>query len=180
MKRAVLMLAALLALAGCASRETVFRPESVAAAADSPFQVSGRLSIRVDGKGQMAGFDWQHALARDELSVNTPLGSTVARLTRDETGVTLESDGKIWHAPDVEALTERRLGWPLPLGNLVWWIRGRPAPGEPAVIDADGSLLQQGWRIRFTSDADHPSAYPSRVDLDRDNLSIRIVTNHWQ
>jgi outer membrane lipoprotein LolB len=180
MRRFLLVLAALAALAGCASRETVFRPDMALVTADAPFQTSGRLSVKVDGKGQMANFDWHHSPLRDELSVNTPIGSTVARLTRDASGVTLDADGKTWRAPDVEALTEARLGFTLPLGNLAWWIRGRPAPGEPAAYDADGSLEQQGWRIRFTSDADHPSPYPKRVDLDRDNLSIRIVTDHWQ
>lgn len=174
------MLAALLTLAGCASRETVFRPDATSAAADTPFRTSGRLSVRIDGKGQMANFDWQHAPGRDELAVNTPVGSTVARLTRDASGVTLDTDGKTWHAPDVEGLTEARLGWTLPLGNLAWWIRGRPAPGVPAQFGADGSLLQQGWIIRFAAEDGSPSPYPKRIDLERDRLSIRIVTDHWQ
>lgn len=180
MKRLMCVLAALVALGGCASHETVFRPDAGSGMADTPFTTSGRLSVRVDGKGQMANFEWQHSAARDELSVNTPVGSTVARLTRDADGVALDADGKTWRAPDVEALTEARLGWRLPLGNLAWWIRGRPAPGVPAVLGEDGSLQQQGWHIRFVSEADQPSPYPKRIDLERDNLSIRIITYRWQ
>lgn len=180
MKR-LLTLLLLAGLAGCASQETVFRTEVPAAAqADTPFNASGRLSVRLDGKGQVANFEWSHALDGDVLSVNTPIGTTVARLVRNQQGVTLESDGKTWHAPDVESLTESRLGWPLPLGNLVWWIRGRAAPGVPLKLGQDGSLQQQGWQIHFTADADSKSPYPKRVDLDRDNLSIRLVTYRWQ
>lgn len=168
-------------LCGCASQETVFRPATSAGAQqDAPFAVSGRMSVQVDGKGQVANFDWSHAVERDELSVNTPIGTTVARLVRDATGVTLVSDGKTWQAPDVETLTAERLGWPLPLGNLVWWVRGKAAPGVPLALAADGALQQQGWTIRFTREADSSSPYPKRIDLVRDNLSIRLVTSHWQ
>jgi outer membrane lipoprotein LolB len=168
-------------LAGCASQETLFRPQLPAAAQeDSAFTTSGRLSIKIDGKGQVANFEWSHAPARDELAVNTPIGTTVARLVRDSQGVSLEADGKTWRAPDVEALTAMRLGWTLPLDNLVWWIRGRAAPGVPLAFAADGSLLQQGWQIHFTSEAGSTSPYPKRVDLVRDNLNIRLVTYRWQ
>jgi outer membrane lipoprotein LolB len=181
MKRLPLLLL-LAMLSACASHEAVFRAQLPQAAQqqDQPFNVSGRLSVQVDGKGQVANFEWTHSPARDELSVNTPIGSTVARLTRDADGVTLEADGKHWQAPDVETLTESRLGWRLPLGNLVWWLRGRAAPGVPLTLSEDGSLLQQGWRIRFTADSTNPGPYPKRVDLERDNLSIRLVTYRWQ
>ena len=55
-------------LCGCASQETVFRPATSAGAQqDAPFAVSGRMSVQVDGKGQVANFDWSHAVERDEL-----------------------------------------------------------------------------------------------------------------
>jgi outer membrane lipoprotein LolB len=71
------------------------------------------------------------------------------------------------------------LGWTLPLGNLVWWIRGLPAPDEPYRFADDGSLTQQGWTIRFVSDADVPSPYPKRVDMQRDRLTLRLLPQNW-
>ncbi|MBV8047477.1 MAG: outer membrane lipoprotein LolB [Paludibacterium sp.] len=178
----VLWLAVALLLAGCATQETLFRPAApqTAGMADTPFSVSGRLSVNMNGHGNTANFEWAHSVASDDLSINTPVGTTVAHLSRDASGVTLESDGQTWRAPDVERLTQARLGWTLPLSNLVWWIRGQAAPDVPAQFDADGSLLQQGWRIRFLADADNPSPYPKRVDLARDDLTIRLVTYRWQ
>ncbi|BEV73277.1 MULTISPECIES: lipoprotein insertase outer membrane protein LolB [unclassified Paludibacterium] len=168
-------------LSACASKEALFRPTAgQQSSVDSPFSVSGRLAVDMAGRGHTANFEWTHSVASDELSVNTPVGTTVARLQRDAAGVTLQADGKTWQAPDVESLTQARLGWPLPLGNLVWWIRGRPAPGETEAYDAEGNLLQQGWRIRFLSDPDAASPYPKRVDLSRDDLTIRLVTYRWQ
>lgn len=177
MRRAAILALALL-LGGCAS-EAVFRPQTVVSSADEPFSVSGRLAVRVGDKGQSANFSWSHSAGRDELSVNTPIGTTVARLTRDAAGVVLVADGKTHQAPDVETLTDEVLGWPLPLANLVWWIRGRAAPGEAVAQSADGALLQQGWTIRFAAEEGSASPYPKRVDLARDDITIRLVTHSW-
>ena len=102
----VVVLAGSLLLAGCAT-ETVFRPAGTvsAAAQDRPFTVSGRISVNMDGKGSVGQFDWAHQPQADLLSVNSPLGSTVAQLRRDATGVTLLADGKSWQAANVEDLT---------------------------------------------------------------------------
>jgi outer membrane biogenesis lipoprotein LolB len=67
----------------------------------------------------------------------------------------------------------------LPLDNLAWWIRGRSAPGQEMATSADGSLLQQGWQIHFQA-GDQGSAVPKRVDLVRENLKIKLVTDQWQ
>ncbi|MBV8680037.1 MAG: outer membrane lipoprotein LolB [Aquitalea sp.] len=173
------MLAGSLLLAGCAS-EMQFRPTAVTATTqDKPFNVSGRIAVNMDGKGSVGQFDWNHSPERDQLSVNSPLGTTVAQLQRDASGVSLQADGKRWQAADVEALTSDVLGWTLPLGNLVWWIRGLPAPGTPYQLAADGSLEQQGWTIRFISDADAPGPYPKRVEMQRDKLSLRLLPQSW-
>jgi outer membrane lipoprotein LolB len=166
---AMAWLAGSLLLTGCAT-ETVFRPTATSSAqGDQAFNVSGRISVNMDGKGSVGQFDWAHRLNDDLLSVNSPLGTTVARLQRDPAGVSLQADGKTWQATDVESLTQDVLGWTLPLGNLVWWIRGLPAPDAPYQFAADGSLAQ----------LDHPlcqrcrrtSLYPKRVDMQRDRLT---------
>lgn len=174
-----LILVLSLAVTGCATREAVFMP-SVTQSADQPFSVSGRLSVNLDGKGHVANFEWQHRPERDQLAINSPLGNTVAEVVRDADGVTLRSDGKAWQAPDVESLTEKTLGWPLPLSGLAWWVRGMPVPGEASEVRPDGELLQQGWRIRFVREAESGEPYPKRVDLARDGLTVRVVTRDWR
>ncbi len=174
------LVAVLAGLAGCAN-EAVWRPVlEQRDAVDVPFTVEGRLSVSLDGKGQLANFDWSHQPPHDELNVKTPLGSTVARLSSGPAGVVLTSDGKDYTANDVDTLTEQQLGFPLPMANLAWWVRGRAAPGIPSETLADGALLQQGWQIRFVRDVDSPSPYPKRIDLVRDRLSLRLVLQNWR
>src|SRR5207244_1945489 len=109
----------------------------------------------------------------------SPAGSTVARLTRDASGVQLQSGGKTRQAADVQQLTADALGWELPLDNLAWWIRGQAAPGIASATSSDGSLQQQGWQIRFVV-GEPGSAVPKRVDMMREGLSIKLVTDQWQ
>lgn len=146
---------------------------------DQPFDVSGRLAVNFEGKGHVAGFDWQHTLEDDQLAIKSPIGNTVASLHRDRHGVTLLADGREQFADDVETLTERQLGWPLPLSGLVWWVRGHPAPQFPFTMTAEGHLQQQGWLIRITRDAAN-LVQPRRVELEREGMSIRLVLSDWR
>ncbi|RXZ44791.1 lipoprotein insertase outer membrane protein LolB [Crenobacter cavernae] len=174
-------LALVATLTACATVERPFvpGPESTAQRpADTPFAAAGRIAVNADGRGHYGNFEWQHRAERDELSILSPVGSTVARLTRDDSGVALEADGQTRRAPDVETLTADALGYPLPLENLAWWIRGLAAPGVPVEKTADG-IEQEGWRIRFIAD-DAGGPVPRRVELARDGLSIKLVTHRWQ
>lgn len=175
----MLGLALVLLLAGCATPQA-FPPVPVSSVAqDTPFQARGRISVNYDGKGQYGNFSWNHSAARDELDLLSPLGNTVARISRDASGVQLQSGGKTQQAADVAQLTAAALGWALPLDNLAWWIRGRAAPGIVAASGSDGSLQQQGWQIRFTA-GEAGSVVPRRVDMTREGLTIKLVTDQWQ
>lgn len=146
---------------------------------DQPFAVSGRLAVNYQGKGHNAGFDWQHKPEQDAIIFKTPLGNAVASLLRETGGVYLQADGQTRWAPDVETLTERQLGWPLPLSGLIWWVRGHPAPQADYRYDADGTLWQQGWQIRLFRDAEQKNL-PRRLELVRDDLTIRLVLSDWK
>lgn len=179
MKRSRWLVSACLLLAACATTPEIAQPMPAPAAnvVDSPFSVSGRLAVSYQGKGHVANFDWQHAAGSDQLDVRTPIGTTVASLTRNADGVRLVADGQERQAVDVESLTEATLGWPLPLSNLAWWARGLAAPGIAAVQADDGRLQQQGWLIRNLKDA--ATSLPRRLELEREGLSIRLVFSAW-
>lgn len=175
-----LALAAALLLPGCAQLSAPPQPVPVLETALDHFSISGRLSVKVDGRGHYSNFDWTRLNGRDEVAVNTPLGQTVAQLVRDEGGVCLMARGRTRCAPDTEALTEAELGWPLPLDNLGYWVAGVPAPG-PVERNAEG-FHQQGWTVKladFQSTDSGPR--PGRVVLIRDDrLEIRLAIHAWR
>ncbi len=77
------------------------------------------------------------------------------------------------------------LGWSLPLGLLIDWLRGRPSPQAPtadAVRDRMGSLKefrQLGWQVSFERASRAPAdAPPRRITAQRPGYRVRVAV--WE
>jgi len=154
---------------------------------------SGKFSLVVSGSERQDTMSGRFALTVDPaaasvtLDLSTPLGTTVARITSTPQGAQLAvpaSGGlRTEQGPDPDALSQRVLGWSMPVSGIRDWIEGRPAPGRPYRItaaDAGGSLLEQdGWSIRL--DPRGPDGRIHRLDLNRGpvgdapSVSLRVV-----
>jgi outer membrane lipoprotein LolB len=156
-------------------------------AAQSAFSVAGRLSARHGDDAFAAGFHWQHDPQRDVIDLTSPLGQTVALLQGGRDRVELRNaNGQVTSADTWPALTERGLGWPLPVEGLAFWIQGAPRPGARFTAERDASgrlsvLRQDGWTIAyqaFVSDAN--AARPARMTLGYPEVELRVVIDTWQ
>ena len=185
-------LAALLALAGCGAvpiRPTV-ATDPLARAAIAAFDgwhATGRVAVRAGGEGFHANFDWRQAGGRGELAVRGPFGAGAARISVDPVRIRIESGSE----PPFEALAPfaalepavtARLGFPLPLEPLRYWVLGVPAPELPSAgVGAD--FDQSGWHVavtEFAAVAGAPGPLPARLELTRSSTRIRLVVDHWQ
>jgi outer membrane lipoprotein LolB len=178
--RALLTLAAALWLAACASVAT--RDEA------GPFDLVGRVFVGYDGRSFSSNLRWNHEMGVDQIWLMSPLGQTLAYIEDGPTGATLTSaDQQVYHAASVESLTDRALGWALPLAELRYWVRGAEAPGVPAQDvqrATDGPLLeltQKDWHITFTPPAPgNPDRRPQRLQITRGSQQIRLVIDQWR
>lgn len=147
------------------------------------FQLSGRLAARYQGESFTGNLTWSHARAGDEMLIASPLGQGVARIVRHGEGVTLRTaEPREYHAADAESLTQKVLGFRLPLAGLGDWVRARPAPDEPFDIErsADGrvrSLQQRGWKIEYL---DYQGELPSRMRLVYPGVELRLAITQWK
>jgi outer membrane lipoprotein LolB len=171
------------AFAGCAAPGgPAPAPERVANA----FAIDGRVAVRYGEESLSGRIAWTHAPDRDDLRLASPLGNQLAEIVRDPGGVTLtDSAQSRFGAPDVETLTEQRLGWRLPLGGLIDWVRARPGVGGDAQRDGAGRLTrlrEAGWDIAFDY-ADDTARLPRRLIMGYDRserpLEIRLVIDNW-
>lgn len=175
---------AALALSACAGLSPPPAP-AAAAVVDEPFALSARLSARRDAQGAAAHLDWAHEPGRDTIEFATPMGSTLARLSRDSAGALVElADGRTIAESRADALAERTLGFALPIDGLAWWIRGVARPGSAHAAERDSRgraivLAQDGWTVVYTY-ADEGSARPSRIDARFPGLDVRIVVDEWR
>ena len=171
---------ALLALAGCALMPPAPPVVGAKPVTVTIFQLTGRISVIQNGAGFFGSFHWRHRPGRDVILLFTPLGQGVARLTRDRTGVTLMTADKRYVARDPEQLTEKVLGWRLPLGGLPYWVRGLPAPSAGGIATV-GRLAQDGWRIEWDDyRAVDGFRLPGEVTLQQGKLRVKLVIDQWR
>lgn len=175
-RRAAWLAAALLA-AACAS----FDPAPPAGPLE--FQLRGRLAARFGDESFTGNVSWRHAAHGDEMLITTPMGQGVARIVRAPEGVLLRTaEPREYHAPDAEALTEKVLGFRLPLAGLGDWVRGRPSPGAPSHMEKSGDgrprvLAQSGWRIEYL---EYDGERPRQLRLTYPGVELRFVIRQWE
>lgn len=170
-------------LAGCAVAPRVPLPADTAAIRD--FELSGRVAVRLEGRGYSARLRWQHRDSRDALWLYSPVGSVLARLTvAANSAVLTTADQATFHSSDVQELTREVLGWDLPLEGLQHWVVARPDPHAP-IEDARRdprdrlkSLRQRDWTISYLAYA-ADSGLPSSMALQYGDLQLKLVIDRW-
>jgi outer membrane lipoprotein LolB len=192
MSRRLALLAVLAGLAGCQAlpSRAVAGPDVAAQAAIAglgAWHATGRVAVRAGNDGFSASFDWREAAGHGELGVRGPFGAGAVRISRSAERILIESGNA---APlEVPAPFERlepelvaRLGFPLPLDPLRYWVLGVPAPGLPS-DGAGGHFRQGGWQVsvgEFVPVPGAPGPLPARLTLTRDATRIRVVVDRWQ
>lgn len=110
----------------------------------------GRLSVQVAGDPPQrisADFFLEGTVRRASLTLNSPLGTRMARMQWGATSATLESGDQKRSFESVDAMTTHTLGSALPMQAFFGWLHGRPesAPGwELQTLD----MLQGRIRAR--------------------------------
>lgn len=157
------------------------------------FRLIGRVSV-TGGKDRFSGgVQWHHADTSDEILLLSPLGQAMAQIQRNHEGVYLTtSEQETFYALDVETLTERVLGWRLPLMGLQYWVQSVNSPATVAEVDRDieGTIVamrQDGWEISYLSHFPAPetqtrqaqAARPKLLMLKRPGLQIKLMVDSW-
>lgn len=180
MKRAVrraASLAAVALVAACAQFEP--RPPE----GPLEFQLAGRLAARYNGESFTGNVTWSHARQGDEMLISSPLGQGVARIVRNAEGVILRTaEPREYRADDAETLTQKVLGFRLPLLGLGDWVRARPSPDSPAFTQYNDNgtlklLEQRGWRIEYL---EYDGERPRLMRLAYPGIELRFAVSEWK
>jgi outer membrane lipoprotein LolB len=150
------------------------------------FNAKGRIGVQAEGKGFSGGLTWQHTQTNDDIALFSPLGSQVANIKKNTTSVTLvDAKGYSISANDSEILTQKALGWQLPLTGLADWALGRPSNNaiQSSTWDEQGllsSLKQDGWEIQYQNYADQNGhLLPSKITLRNDKVNLKLLIENW-
>jgi outer membrane lipoprotein LolB len=168
----------LLALVLCACAPVQLKPPGTV-----EFDLAGRIAARHGNDAFTGNLAWRHATSGDEMLISTPLGQGVARIVREGEAVQLTTaEGKQYSAPDAESLTERTLGFRLPLEGMADWVQGRTSADTPARVDQgpDGrprALEQRGWKVEYQQ---YEGARPSLMRLTYPGVELRLAISQWK
>lgn len=146
------------------------------------FNLKGKIGVQANRNSFSGSLHWQHALETDHIALFSPLGSQVADIKKTPTFVTLtDNQGQAITEKNAEALTEKVLGWQLPLAGLSDWVLGRPSHTglSDREWDGDGKLIkltQNGWQIEYM-EYTKIDAYqlPAKMHLQHGNVKIKLV-----
>lgn len=184
----------LLSLAGCvtqpaikpAADSTIHKQHLNSLGQIQAFNLKGRIAVNANGKGYSGSVTWAHQQDKDTMDVFTPLGGKAAHIVKSASEVSLtNTKGETVSAQSVEALTEKTLGWRLPLSGLSDWAVGRPtaAPITHQAWDELGRLTQleqQGWQIEYTQYTAYlNTVLPQKITLKNQSLQLRLVIEQW-
>jgi outer membrane lipoprotein LolB len=175
----------ILLLAGCAAKPPFKSARSAAEYSD--WQLNGRIALMHGQQGWHASLLWLERADGYQLKVFGPLGQGGFQLAGDDQGVVLvDASGNTSFARDANDLLLQATGWQLPVIGLRYWVRGLPVPDIKARQVYDESqqlrrLEQSGWTINYQRyQLVDGVAVPSKMQLERDDIRVRLVITEWQ
>jgi len=186
-RRAALALAAVAALAGCATRPVA--PPTGATADPQRLEqwtAAGRLALATGDEGGSGAFTWQQQSATTRLDLRGPFGAGALQVvvTPDSLSVA-DGAGRALDAEAAKAELRARLGADLPWGSLRYWMLGVPAPDAPAeVTEASAVPLrlieQSGWSIGYDAfTAVDGVTLPRRLTATSGAVRVRVLVDRW-
>jgi outer membrane lipoprotein LolB len=137
--------------------------------------------------GGSAGIRWQQADARSRVSVFGTLGAGGINILLDAGHLHVKtSRGEEVDGEEAARVIDDRLGAPLPLAELRYWLLGVTAPG-PESTEVLGenqrlaALTQKGWEVHFAEyQRVAGDLLPARVDARRDQVRVKLRISRWQ
>lgn len=147
----------------------------------------GVFGVTVNGKTNIANFDWQQHYNNYVINIFTTLHVGSAKIEGDNTKVIFWKSAKekiIAKTP--EELLYKQFGWSLPISDLIYWVKGMPAPLNGITkkhFDAFNHLImlqQQGWKIAYHDFISVGAVdVPSKIYLENPKFKIKIIIKHW-
>ncbi|MCL2656320.1 MAG: outer membrane lipoprotein LolB [Betaproteobacteria bacterium] len=177
----ILLLA--LSLGGCATTQTPLLPQG---AGRDDFSLTGRVLVRQAEKADVLRVTWQHVSASDRVSLETPLGQTLAKLELDpDRAYARLGDGREFQFSDDTLLAQELLGAPLPLRRFAHWVRAEPGrdTGEVVRDQAQRVLAMRDldWQLSYSGYGDLTDTpnRPTQVEARNGDITVRLRIEEW-
>lgn len=150
------------------------------------WQIQGKIGVRTADDAGSAYIDWSQAQDSFYITLSGPLGQGTTIVSGNPTGARLEQSDGTWIAESPDQLVQEHTGWEIPISNLLYWVKGMPAPGSrPAATHNDlgtlATLQQDGWNLTFDQYSPQMGTLlPCRIRIQKDQLRVTLIIKRWQ
>jgi outer membrane lipoprotein LolB len=166
-----------------ATTNSAERLHSVSRSYQETIHLSGKISVRYEHNNKPqnlpGSFEWEQTGNSLQITLFSPVGQTIAKITQNERGALLEQEGKMpLQADNLDQLLADALRWPLPVSGMRDWLQGfirQPDGSRTALTASDQIISSNGWSIRYASWHESTNS-PKRIDLNRYTTSAGEVT----
>ena len=151
------------------------------------WNLKGRIAVRTRDESGSGSLHWAQRRDEYDLRVIAPFSGGVYELSGTAGTVSLRApDNSVLQAGDAESLLQQAAGWRFPVSEMVFWIRGLPAPSlqvDRLLLDGENrvsELSQGGWSIRYKRYTGVGGvSMPARLDLENGEVSVRLSVREW-
>ncbi|HEV2614286.1 MAG TPA: lipoprotein insertase outer membrane protein LolB [Gammaproteobacteria bacterium] len=131
------------------------------------WRVQGKIAMQDQGRAETASLDWQQNVQNYQIRIFGPLGIGAVEINGNPQGVELiDSKGQIHQAASAELLSQQILGYPLPIADLVYWLKGVKTKHH------------HGWTVHYLSY--HQNGMPKLMTATHQGINLRIFIDKWQ
>ena len=197
MNTRVLLLASLLAIAGCASvpgappggapNEAAWRIRSQQLRKITDWELQGRVGIINGRQGGSGSMQWIQHGRQLTFSFRGPFGAGSLLVRGDADALWVRSSrGDNFISTNPEQDFRERLHIPLPILSMRYWMLGLPDPDGAFTksVDARGLLvvlMQRGWRVDYQDYASFDGVdLPTRLLISHAAVRIKAAINEWR
>ncbi|QAX81752.1 lipoprotein insertase outer membrane protein LolB [Candidatus Pseudomonas adelgestsugas] len=151
------------------------------------WQIDGKIGVHTPKASGSGTLSWLQRQDYYDIRLSGPLSLGTSHLTgrNGHESLAITNNGYL-ATVSLETLLEQQTGWKLPVSNLVWWIRGLPAPDSNSRIHLNGDsrpamIEQDGWQIEYRSYVKQNGyLLPERIQLHSTDLNVKLVIKEWQ
>lgn len=152
----------------------------------SDWGLVGKISLDDGDQGGSGKLRWNVKHQASRMDFHGAMGRGAWQLQSGPDGAVLkEADGARQTAVSIGELVQQRMGWPVPVEALQWWVRGLPAPGVVDIqeFDTEGHMLgleQFGWRVDFSRyQPVEGILLPRRLNATQGDYRVKLAIGRW-
>ena len=156
-------------------------------AAIQHFGLHGRIASNTLGAGS-GDIAWDQSDDHFTVQLSGTFGIGAVRIEGTPERMTIITRDGHYQADEAEETLRERLGAPLPVADLRYWILGLPRPNSTADIQLDSEgrlsqLVQDGWTLDYVDyrqGDDSRYSLPHKLWLSSGTSRWKLVIDHWE